>query len=99
MAAVGFRLAERVYGLDQHEAQFLAGQLQRRLAVPEPIADLADQIWVQSMRNPDTEVSDDITLSNEQKRALVETMSRVSPDGDAAAWNALAEALRRELGQ
>lgn len=52
MAAVGIRLSDRVYGLDADQAQFLAGQLQRRLTVPEPVARLAEQLWQQSIRTP-----------------------------------------------
>lgn len=95
MAAVVFKLADRGYGLDQHQAQFLAGQLQRRLTVPEPVARLADEIWTQSMRNPDArETSQDIELDDDQKRELLDTLTRVRPEGDAAAWDALRDALQ-----
>lgn len=98
MAAVGIRLSDRVYGLDAAQAQFLAAQLQRRLSVPEPVARLADELWQQSMRNPDaSEASEDITLDEPQKRELLDTLTRVQPEGDATGWNALAAALRREL--
>lgn len=98
MAAVGIRLSDRVYGLDADQAQFLAGQLQRRLTVPEPVARLAEQLWQQSIRNPDaSELSEDITLDEQQKRELLDTLSRVQPEGDVSAWNELAAALRREL--
>jgi len=67
VAAVVFRLADRGYGLDQQQAQFLAGQLQRRLSVRAPVAELADEIWAQSMRNPDVgETSQDIVLDAER---------------------------------
>src|SRR5712691_9163310 len=99
MAAVGFQLADRVYGLDQHQAQFLAGQMQRRIAIPEPIALLADEIWEQSMLNPDSQVSRNIEPSPEQKEELLETLRRFTPAGDRTAWDALAEALDRELSE
>jgi hypothetical protein len=99
VAAVVFRLADRGYGLDQEQAQFLAGQLQRRLTVPEAVARLADEIWSQSMRNPDHETSDDIELDAEQKRELLDTLTRVRPEGDTAAWDALREALERQSAQ
>jgi hypothetical protein len=99
VAAVVFRLADRGYGLDQQQAQFLAGQLQRRLRVPDTVARLAVEIWSQSMRNPDRETSQDIELEAEQKLELLDTLTRVRPDGDAAAWDALREALERERAQ
>lgn len=100
MASVGFRLVDRVYGLDQEQAQFLAGQMQRRLTVPTVVADLSDEIWVQSMRNPDAgETSADVVLDEERKRVLLEVMSGVKPDGDREAWDALVEALKRDLGE
>lgn len=100
MASVGFRLTDRVYGLDQHEAQFLAGQMQRRLSIPPVISDLADEIWAQSMRNPDAhETSSDIILEDERKRALLETMTRVKPEGGQDAWDTLVAALERELDE
>lgn len=100
MAAVVFTLADRGYGLDQRQAQFLAGQLQRRLTVPEHVARLADEIWVQSMRNPGAgETSRDIELDDEQKRELTDLMSRVQPEGDTAAWDALRHALGAEVAQ
>jgi hypothetical protein len=98
VSAVGIRLSDRVYGLDAAQAQFLAAQLQRRLTVPEPVARLADELWRQSMRNPDAgEASRDITLDEQQKRELLDTLTRVQPEGDAIAWNELAAALRRDL--
>lgn len=99
VAAVVFKLADR-YGLDEQQAQFLAGQLKRRLTVPEHVARLADEIWAQSMRNPDAgETSRDIELDYEQKRELAEVMSRVQPDGDATAWNALRDALVADVAR
>jgi hypothetical protein len=53
MAAVGFRLNDRVYGLTAEEAQFLGGQLRRRVVLPDALAQLADEVWEQSMLNPD----------------------------------------------
>jgi hypothetical protein len=97
MAAVGFELSDRVYGLDQHQAQFLAGQLQRRLTVPEPAARLADEIWNQSLLNPDSQPSRDIELDAGRKAELLEILRRLTPEGDRAAWDALADALDREL--
>jgi hypothetical protein len=98
MAAVGIRLGDRVYELTPEHAQFLAGQLQRRLVVPGPVGDLADQLWAQSMLNPSAgEVGRDIVPTEEQKRAALETMTTLRPEGDAAAWDELAAALRREL--
>lgn len=97
VAAVVFKLTDRGYGLDQQQAQFLAGQLQRRLTVPEPVAKLAEEIWAQSMRNPDAgETSQDLELDDERKRELLDTLTRVHPDGDTAAWDALRDALQRE---
>jgi hypothetical protein len=99
MAAVGIRLSDRIYGLSQEQAQFLAGLLQRRMTIPEPVAALADQLWAESMRNPDAgHVSRDILLDDEQKRELLDTMSKVRPDGETEAWDELRDALRRELG-
>jgi hypothetical protein len=100
MAAVAFKLSDRDYGLDQQQAQFLAGQLQRRLTVPEPVARLADEIWDQSRRNPDAgEVSRDIELDDEQKRELADALARVRPEGDTDAWDTLRDALVRETTQ
>lgn len=99
MAAVGIRLSDRVYGLDADQAQFLAEQLQRRLNVPEPVARLSDQLWHQSTRDPDAgEPSENITLDEQQMRELLDTLSRVTPQGEVSAWNELAAALRCELG-
>jgi hypothetical protein len=98
MAAVGFQLGDRIYGLDADQAQLLAGQMRRRLTVPEHIEELADEIWEQSMLNPDTERSHNVVLTTEKKRALLETLTHVSPDGDRAAWENLAGVLRRDLG-
>jgi hypothetical protein len=97
MAAVGFQLCDRVYGLDANQAQFLAGRMQRRLTVPEPVAMLADAIWEQSMLNPDVQPSRTIDLSNEQKEELLERLRRFTPEGDRAAWDALADGLEHEL--
>ena len=96
VAAVGFQLADRVYGLDQHQAQFLAGQMRRRLTVPEPVGRLADEIWAQSMLNPDSQPSRNIELDAEQKRTLLEMLRCFTPEGDRTAWDALADALSRE---
>jgi hypothetical protein len=99
MAAVGFQLHDRVYGLDANQAQFLAAQMQRRLTMPVPIAELADQIWEQSMLNPDAEPSRNIELTQEQKRETVELLRRFSPEGDRDAWDSLAAALEQELAK
>lgn len=97
MAAVGFQLSDRVYGLDQSQAQFLGGQLQRRLTIPEPIARLADEIWHQSMLNPDSEPSRNIELDDGQKTELLELLRRLTPEGDQTAWDALADGLEQDL--
>ena len=97
MAAVGFQLKDRVYGLDANQAQFLAAQMRRKLTVPEPVAILADQIWEQSMLNPDSEPSRNIELNAEQRREMIDLLRRFTPEGDRAAWDNLAEALEREL--
>lgn len=99
MAAVGFQLRDRAYGLDANQAQFLAGQMQRRLTVPESVALLADAIWEQSMLNPDVQPSRNIELNDEQKRDLLEMLGRSTPEGDRAAWDALADGLERELAE
>jgi len=99
VTAVGFQLADHVYGLDQHQAQFLAGQMRRRLTVPEPVAQLVDEIWEQSMLNPDAQPSKNIQLSLEQKKELLEMLRRFTPEGDRTAWDALADGLERELGE
>lgn len=97
MAAVGFQLRDRVYGLDANQAQFLAAQMQRTLTIPESIAQLADQIWEQSMLNSNVGPSRNIELTPEQKRETVELLCRSSPEGDRDAWDSLAAALEQEL--
>ena len=99
MAAVCFQLRDRVYGLDANQAQFLAGQMRRRLTMPEPIGELADRIWDQSMLNPDSEPSQNIELSNEQKREMLELLRKLTPEGDPDAWGRLADALEQELAE
>jgi hypothetical protein len=99
MAAVGFQLRDRVYGLDAKQAQFLAGQMRRKLTVPESVAQLADDIWEQSMLNPDVERSRNIRLTVEQRREMVELLRRFMPDGDRDAWGNLAVALEGELAE
>jgi hypothetical protein len=99
MAAVAFQLRDRVYGLDGNQAVFLAAQMRRKLTVPEPIAELADSIWEQSMLNPDSEPSQNIELTPEQKRETVELLRRFTPEGDREAWDALASALENELAE
>jgi hypothetical protein len=96
VAAVGFQLKDRVYGLDGPQAQFLAGQMRRRLTVPEPVERLADAIWEQSMLNPDSEPSRNIELDAKQTKELLEMLLRFTPKGDRTAWDALADALSRE---
>ncbi len=98
MNPVGVKFHERVYCLDQVQAQFVTGQMQRRLVSPEPIAKLADTIWDRSMRNPDSKVSEDIRVTEEQKCAVLVALSRVNPEETADAWNSLREGLRQELG-
>ena len=97
VAAVGFQLIDRVYCLNQDQAQFLGAQLRRRLTVPEPIERLADAIWEQSLLNPDSQPSRNIELDAEQKKELLEMLRRFTPEGDRTAWDALADALDREL--
>lgn len=99
MAAVGFQLRDRVYGLDANQAQFLAAQMQRKLMVPELIAELADQIWSQSMLNPDSEPSRNMEPTTEQKQEMVELLRCFTPEGDREAWDNLAAALERELAE
>jgi len=98
MAAVGFKLRDRTYGLDAEQAQFLAGQLQRRLRTTAPVEQLASAIWQQAMRDPDGgEVSKDIELTRDQKQELLETLIRVRPESDSAAWDALAYGVQQDL--
>ena len=98
MAAVGFKLRDRTYGLDVEQAQFLAGQLQRRLRTPGPVEQLASEIWRQAMRDPDAgEVSQDIELTREQKQELLKTLIQVHPEGETDAWDALAYGVQLDL--
>jgi len=51
------------------------------------------------MGNPDRETSKRIELDAEPKRELLDTLTRVRPDGDTAAWDALRDALERKRTQ
>jgi len=73
--------------------------MRRKLTVPQSIAQLADEIWEQSMLNPASEPSRNIELNVEQKRELVELLHGFTAEGDREAWDALATALERDLAE
>jgi hypothetical protein len=101
MAAVGFRLADRVYGLSEAAARFLATQLRPKLTVPARASILADEISAQADATYATGGSRDIVLNGEAMIVLAETMNAGGPPNpeDADAWHELHGALRRELEQ
>lgn len=94
-------MPDRLYGLSENAARFLAVQLRRKLTVPARAAMLADEISAQADATYATGGSRDIVLDRDGTVVMAETMAAGGPPNseDADAWRELHAALKRELEQ